>query len=248
MKNEIIISMILASIFIRCDQRANFIPVLPEKKSDTTVVFFPDTVLVGSTVGIKYTIRDSLVSVYMFEQAEDFHARSDSFDNGLTYFTVPFGPRSGQFLINQRVITPVLTINENYNHWGANVVWYNLDTPIPLKDTSIYEDPPYLTPRFWSTAITGDTVHFSIDYFADYGIYYRKMELKFLNQGAGKLPQLITYIRDDRDDVGTHFIDTVNIGMIKIQNWDTSGFIFGKAFFSVRELSDYFTFYYNFKK
>lgn len=246
MKNEIIISMILASIFIRCDQRANFIPILPEKKSDTTVVFFPDTVLVGSTLGIKYTIRDSLVSVYWLQQAEDFHARSDSFDDGLTYFTVPFGPRSGVFLINYEVITPVLTINESYNPWGANVVWYNLDQPIPPRDTSIYVYGSN-EPIPWESYVNGDTITLNLSFFY-YPVYFRTMDIKFVNHGANSLPEFIYYIRNDLDDTGQRYIDTLYTGMIKIQNWDTSDFIFGKAFFSVRELSDYFTFYYNFKK
>ncbi len=246
MSNRIMICLIFVSIFIGCDNQADFIPVLPEKKSDTTLVFLPDTVLVGSTLGIKYTIRDSFVSIFWLQQAEDFYAQSDSFDDGLTYFTVPFGPSSGVFLINQKVITPVLTINESYNHWGANVIWYNLDQPIPPRDTSIYEYGSN-EPIPWQSNVNGDTITLNISFF-DYPAYFRTMEIKFVNHGSNSLPEFVYYIRNDLDDTGQRYIDTLYSGMIKIQNWDTNDFIFGKAFFSVRKLSDYFTFYFNFKK
>lgn len=154
---------------------------------------------------------------------------SDSASHSTIFSYVPFGAQSGpvsvffdeligttnDFRITQSVDTNKLTV--------AN---FDISPAITAKDSSVIDRMGFR--RTWQAQLRGDTVHISRDFST--GETFYEYNFLLVNRGQQSLPSLHTFwIRSQPDHPGGR-IDTIRAGILKLQNFDTSGIISGRFF------------------
>jgi hypothetical protein len=254
MSKSLLILIILVSTYLTCCKETPSNNSLNDNsKPDSVFTVSQDSVLIGSKFSVKVIINDSAYRINNVVFTDSCIVYPDSISYPYSYFTVPFLAKSGNLIVlsnlNKIAITKV-TVVDSYAATLMNMDWYDLPTPIPLKDTCYYDVNN--NPCLWTSEIIEDTIRLTLNYSSHFNLY--KKELVFIDQGENQLPKFVRYIFTDIDDTYTRRIDTVNAGYIKIQNWSSNSTVYGQIYYTkyypgtiYSQESLYFTFYYKYK-
>ena len=209
----------------------------------------PDSGYVGTKLkifGMKFSSRGVRTNSIEFEGWEAIRPDSGSTDTLFTY--IPFGAETGSikisywdgFVFHDTIgISNQLNVVQECDTLSICVLPYNVDVSI-TEEMSRRVDLSHDKMVDWNAEINNDTVTISRSYeHIDWGI---TKTLKFLHTDNQQLPRLLSYISIRVGDTGTR-IDTLKTGIIKIQDWDTSGIVSGRVFGEYWEpLNDIFWF------
>jgi hypothetical protein len=252
-KTNQILLIIVSGLLLCCKEKQSNNPITIITKADTVFTIQPESVFIGSKISIKANFNDSLYPVHNIVVSDSCIVFQDSFRYPLSYFTIPFLSQSGalQPLVKlERYTSPQIHLLEQYSVTQMNIGWYNLPTPIPIKDTCHYNWDKSV--ELWQCETKDDTIILNMEY-GPYPIGGEFRELVLIDQGSNQLPKFVRYIKSRVDDTSSWIVDTVSTGFIKIQNWNTNGYIFGQVFYNVyfpgiqyTQEGVYFTFYYKF--
>jgi hypothetical protein len=204
-------------------------PVTPPIVKPARLVCVPDSGTIGDMVKIvdgtfAFRASDNIVK---FTNA--IEVRADSGTTSHVFTTIPFGALNGPV----RVETPTgvffsgeFKVTEIYDPGTLNVVRYSL-SPAISADDSIVIDPMGFH-NIWQATLRHDTVAIHRENHG--GEVYNVYNFVFLNKGAGELPRLLNVWVYHRDDTNISGIDTLTVGIMKIQNWDPNTGLSGKFF------------------
>jgi hypothetical protein len=153
----------------------------------------------------------------------------DSDSAAVIRFFVPFGAVSGPVTVGfgrEKGVTGPFTVTEMSDQLGLRVSHYDITPPVTAKDSSVLD---LLGSRHsWSAVMRGDSVHIGLLFFEGEVAYEYHFLLR--NAGPGRLPQLILAWTVMKPDYPGIMIDTLRAGLMKIQDWDTSGVMSGRFF------------------
>jgi len=153
----------------------------------------------------------------------DVEVRPDSGNATTAYATVPFGAFSGYVTVTGQAYSDSLpiTIYETYHPFSLDARWYNLPDPITAGNVTIvpfWDDTVHWND--WKVTIQGDTVVFDVLYFTDPHAMWH-YTLQFQDNGPGSLPGFIG---------ATLTWNPIQAGLLKIQDWNTSGIVSGRIY------------------
>ncbi len=199
-----------------------------ENKAFVDIKVSPDSGTVGTILqitGKKFDPSVSLLSI-TFNDTEPFRVDSGKGDTIYTY--VPFEAQSGKITLDVYEVDTLWVSNDfrviqQCDTSKICVLEYDLKQPITQKSANNL--PDNYNAEAWKAEIVGDTVIISryIDA-SEYGITHI---LSFLCQ-KNNLPEHLEIKRIVHEDTGTRE-STMDRGVIKIQDWDTSGVISGRV-------------------
>jgi hypothetical protein len=144
-------------------------------------------------------------------------------------FIVPFGAVSGPISVpvGDRIgVSPRFTVTESSDTLRFTVTRYDITPPITEKDSSVVDRMGFL--RTWSADVHGDTIHLYRTYRP--GDDLCEHHFLLVHTGANQLPRLFMAWTTRTSDVPGTSVDTIRTGILKIQDWDTSGLMSGKFF------------------
>ena len=194
--------------------------VLPPN-TGPTLVCSPDSGRIGwvfTITGEEFQVP-AVGNIVTFNNAVE--KRADSGLSSAIYVSVPFGATTGPITVasNQRVFTSrSFKVTERYNPLALNVAWYDLPLPVTASDSTVIDDGHFR--RTWQAEVSQDTVHIQ----RSHSFVEGYAEFHFLLFGASpdQLPQPIRAWVFSIDDTGQRRVDTLAIGIWKIQNWNTN--------------------------
>ncbi len=199
----------------------------PISEPQPTLVCNPDSGKIGWLFAITGEEFESPAyrNVVTFTNAVE--KRADSGSALRIYVSVPFGATTGPITVGSNGHTFTsrsFRVTENYNPSTLNVVWYDLPSPVTATDSSVIDDVGYR--RTWQATISHDTIHIHrshsfVEGFAEYHFLLQ-------NFGNNNLPRLIAAWVYSVDDTHQKRWDTLSVGILKTQTWDTTVGLSGK--------------------
>lgn len=210
----------------------------------SSVRIFPNSGLIGSVVKIQGSGFYSDGTWVRFSGASTSWLCTTHLDTITA--VVPFDALTGPITVlteSGEQQTSTFEVAETYEPNKLTAKWWNLSPPDPWLDSCAYGFTGIVT--CWERSSSGDTVTLTLpEFYIPSGGYLTQI-LKFRDQGNGNLPQVISMIVENTSGSGTR-IDTLQRGLIKIIQWNTSGRIQGQVFPPHWVLSPYvFTFFEN---
>jgi hypothetical protein len=148
---------------------------------------------------------------------------------GVLRAVVPFGVTSGPItvLIGREVaVSSTFTATEFSDTLRLVVKRYDLAPGITASDSSIIDWQGHHCA--WSAIQLGDTVHISRRYGTGEVIF--EHHFKFLSTGQSQLPRLLNAWRVMIPDYPDPWVDTIRAGILKVQDWNTTGVMSGRFF------------------
>jgi len=186
-----------------------------------------------------------------FEDVEPVRPDSGCFDT--LYVTTPFEakPGFGFIKLHQRDIDTVGVIENFFYYRECDTSWlcvlpYNLNYDVTehlasITFTNLYSPPDF---REWSAVKKADTIIIS-RYYEGYESDY-EYTIKFQHLNNNDLPVFIEATHKRFGDTGT-LSGTMQVGVIKIQDWDINGIVSGRVLGKVWGWYDY-SFWYDFSE
>ena len=189
----------------------------------------PDSGRIGSTVVIRNFRFVAGVTYSVTFPGADGALSVDCDSAAVIRFFVPFGAVSGPVTVGlgrEKGVTGPFVVTEMSDQLGLTVSRYDITPPVTAKDSSVvnYRGDR----RAWSAVMRGDTVHLSLIVYQGEVSYEYHFLLR--NGPAGQLPHLMLAWTVMRPDYPGVTIDTLRAGLMKIQDWDTSGVMSGRFF------------------
>jgi len=233
---KIIVSFMLFLLVIFCTEDIKTI-----SSGDTELPPYEkqlDVIPKNGAAGIKLKIfgmkfdRDIIYAIE-FEDVEPVRPDSGCFDT--LYVTTPFEAKSGfGFIkIHQRDIDTVGVVENFFYYRECDTSWLcilpsNLNYKITEYLASITNTYLYTPPDFkgWSAVKKADTVVISRYY--ESGEHDFEYTIKFQHLNNNDLPLLLEATHKRYGDSGT-FSGFMDVGVIKIQDWDINGIISGRV-------------------
>ena len=215
----------------------------PLEKPSSKFSITPSICLIGDVIAISDTGFGTSPFNLRVRFSGGVQVRIDSATTTTLYVAVPFGAFSGYVTVvgaAQEDSLPI-TVYEAYDPSALQMRWYNLENPIDSANVAI--DAGWDGTKHWNdwgVTISGDTVSFEIRFIpiphelAHYLVQFR-------DNGPDSLPTLIS--ARFRHYFG---IDTLESGILKIQNWNTSSVISGRFYAHNSTGYDRLGFWYDF--
>ncbi len=224
------VALTCALVLMSCSDDGSAV-VPPEEISK---LFSPTVKPNDGKIGSRITILDAhFVATYsylVYFRGADWALMANC-DTGTTINAlVPFGAVSGPISVSLGSdpfgVTPAFTVTEVTDTLTLSVRNYDITPPITAEDSSVVDYMGFR--RTWTADISGDTVHLRRD-FATGGMVFQ-CHFSLVNRGTNQLPFLTNaWIVSKPDYPGTR-IDTIRTGLLKVQDWDTSGVMSGRFF------------------
>jgi hypothetical protein len=217
-----------ALLFGGCsDGGSDIVPAGPDVKR-IALVATPASGKIGSEISIRHSSFVASGSYNVtFPGADDFIVgRSDS--SGLK-FIVPFGATAGPITVkvgDTTGVTQPFVVTEPSDTSRFTVLPYDV-TPLVTPGSAAVVDFQG-SPRTWSADVRGDTIHLSLAYSA--GESWKEAHLLLIHAGSNQLPVLARAWTVMRPDYPGIVVDTIQAGILKVQDWDTSAVMSGKFF------------------
>ncbi len=211
------------------------------------LVVTPDSGTAGTRIkifGMKFLPSAGQNEIY-FEGVEPFRPDSGSADTLYSY--TPFEASSGSIKVtywghDTIGVFPYFKFIAQCDTTAICVLPYDLNVVL-TEQSALQVFPGWYDERAWSGEIRGDTVIISRQYeFLDSGV---TRVIKFLYTDEHSLPQLVSSVFRNVNDTRT-ICDTLTVGIIKIQDWDTSGVVSGRVIDKVWGVHNYI-FWYDFR-
>lgn len=219
--------LVLMGLGSGCARHEDPTPPLLDGEPTSLLICTPDSGNIGTVVaieGMRFSVP-AYVNVVVF--ANHIDLRPDSGTAERIFFTVPFGAGSGRLRVESRdsvAETGVFTVKETFDPGALQTAWYNLPTPITLRDSVVVDEMH--VQRTWRASIRHDTV--DIYRYHSSGEVWGEYHLTFVNRGTNMLPQPIVARFIGRWDTGGG-IDTMR-GVVKIQDWNPDAALSGRLF------------------
>ena len=157
---------------------------------------------------------------------------ADSGSASVLYTYVPFGASNGPIHValgdGGLATSDLFTVTEAYDSTHLSVVPYDVLPPVTARDSFVV-DRMGVT-QAWRATIQHDTVHLRRRYFS--GDDITDIDLFMRDHGTGTLPTpvllTVTRIMDVLSEPPR--IDTVRVGLLKIQDWNLASILSGRFF------------------
>ncbi len=224
------VALTCAVVALSCSDDGSAVVPPAEISKPLSLTFKPDDGKVGSRITImsSHFVMSYSYLVYFRGADEALVARCDT---GTTINAfVPFGAVSGPISVSLGSdpfgVTPAFTVTEATDTLTLAVRNYDITPPITAEDSSVVDYMGFR--RTWSADVRGDTVHLWQNFATGY-IFF-EYHFVLVNRGTNQLPFLTNaWIVSKPDYPGTR-IDTIRAGLLKVQDWDTSGVMSGRFF------------------
>jgi len=202
------------------------------KEPALTINASPSSGRIGTTVTLTGThfILPSRYNAVRFTGGDELAA--DSGSASVLYTYVPFGASTGPIHValgdGRRATSDPFSVTEACDSTHLSVVPYDISPPVTARDSFVV-DRMGVT-QAWHVTLQHDTVHLRRRYFS--GDDITDIDLFVLDHGTGKLPTPVLLTVTRIMDVASEppRIDTVRVGLLKIQDWNLAGILSGRCF------------------
>jgi hypothetical protein len=153
----------------------------------------------------------------------------DSASDTNIFATVPFGARTGPIaLYSDQLVgnTNNFTVTEYVDTTALTVERYDISPLLTPKDSSVIDIMKVR--RTWKAECRGDTVHISRSY--SVGEEYYEYHFVLIDQGSAQLPRFVSAWTYTKPDYPGSWIYTFHEGLLKVQEFNTSGIVSGRFF------------------
>ena len=232
MESSHIIVLVLSGtmLFGACSDHGSEIVPTNQNGQPFVLTVEPNSGRIGSIVAIGGERFKVPTTQYMvgFAGADD-RLVADSCSDSTIFTFVPFGARSGPLSVFSDQLlgrTDKFSVTEVVDTTALTAVRYDISPMLTANDSSVIDRMGFR--RTWRANRQGDTIQIIRGFST--GDEYYEYHIVLISQRAIQLPRpvaLWTYIKPDYPGAWT---DTVRVGILKIQEFDTSGVISGRFF------------------
>jgi hypothetical protein len=200
-----------------------------QSRHSVTVVSRPDSGRIGSIIALSHSrFVPSQGYRILFPHAYGaVYVRC--YTAGILTPFVPFGTVTGPISValeRERGMTATFTVTEPSDETRLLVKHYDITPPVTEEDSSIIDWLGHHCA--WSAEVRLDTVHIRRRHGTGDEIY--EDHFTFIDDNEGQLPRLLKAWRVAFPDYPETWSDTIRAGVMKIQDWDTSGVMSGRFF------------------
>jgi len=153
------------------------------------------------------------------------------FDAAMAVFNIPFGAKSGnlEFFVDDEPITiKNFIVTEDSPENQVLVKWYNLSDSITRQSSVTYS---FDGPISWQGELENDTLVISKEGLCGDECNFQ-YNLKLQLSGPGELPAFISFRHDKSDYFQEQENYIINSGLIKLQQFNSSGICSGKIYYA----------------
>lgn len=210
-----------------CEKASPGLTEIPEPSNLLDI--YPDRGTVGtrlSIVGVRFDSIPARNAVYFANSAI---TRTDSVKNGFLFATIPLLAASGQLTVIVRgdtFFTEPFELMEECADSSICLLPFDLNSEITESSSLFFGHD-----GGWNVEVKNDTV--TIFATVSWGTWQTGFIFNFLDKTNSDLPNLInvvfTYEGGD-PGIGTFVVDTLQHGIVKIQDWDLNDVVSGRIF------------------
>ncbi len=206
---------------------------LPEEiEPDIVINASPSSGRIGSVVTLTGThfVLPVRYNAVRFTGGDELAA--DSGSASVLFTHVPFGASNGAIHValgdGGLATSNVFIVTEVYDSAHFSIVPYDLASPLTARDSFVVDGMGVT--QAWRATSGHDTVHLRRRYFS--GDDITDFDLFLRDRGTGALPTPILLTVTRKMDVLSEppRIDTVRVGLLKIQDWNLTGILSGRFF------------------